>query len=54
MEDLAFLVDITGHLNDLNKTLQDKNNLITDMYREITAFKEKLKLWIVQVILAIL
>jgi hypothetical protein len=29
---MAFLVYVTGHLNNLNKELQDKDKLITDMY----------------------
>jgi hypothetical protein len=29
--DLAFLVDVTGHLNNLNKELQGKGKLITDI-----------------------
>jgi hypothetical protein len=37
--DLAFLVDVTGHLNNLNKELQGKDKLITDMYNNIMAFK---------------
>ncbi|KAE8745816.1 hypothetical protein FOCC_FOCC007463 [Frankliniella occidentalis] len=49
VEDLAFLVDITGHLNDLNKKLQGKAYLITDMYRDISAFQDKLTFWTAQV-----
>jgi hypothetical protein len=43
--DLAFLVDVTGHLNNLNKELQGKDKLITDMYNNIKAFRVKLRLW---------
>jgi hypothetical protein len=43
--DLAFLVDMTRHLNNLNKELQGKGKLITDMYNGIKAFRVKLRLW---------
>ena len=43
--DLAFLVDLTGHLNDLTFRLQGKNKLISTMFQTITAFGTKLKLW---------
>jgi hypothetical protein len=43
--DLAFLEDVTGHLNNLNKELQGKYNLITVMYNNIKAFRFKLRLW---------
>jgi hypothetical protein len=43
--DLAFLTDITEHLNFLNKELQGPNKLITDMYESINVFKVKLDLW---------
>ncbi|XP_043917683.1 general transcription factor II-I repeat domain-containing protein 2B-like isoform X2 [Protopterus annectens] len=45
MADLAFLVDITAHLNDLNLRLQGENLLINDMFQTVTAFEVKLKLW---------
>jgi hypothetical protein len=41
--DLVFLVDVTGHLN-LNRELQGKDTLITDMYNNIKAFRVKLQL----------
>jgi len=47
--DLAFLVDITTHLNELNVRLQGKNQLISNMFQIITAFELKLKLWQSQV-----
>ncbi|XP_029656044.1 general transcription factor II-I repeat domain-containing protein 2-like [Octopus sinensis] len=45
---LAFFVDITSHLNDLNLKLQGSNKFIHQMYAEITAFENKLKLWELQ------
>ena len=42
--DLAFLVDITGMLNELNLDLQGKDKTIVDMISAVTAFKQKLKL----------
>ncbi|CAI6366866.1 unnamed protein product [Macrosiphum euphorbiae] len=47
--DLAFLVDITTHLNELNVRLQGKNQLISNMFQILTAFELKLKLWQSQV-----
>jgi hypothetical protein len=45
VKDLAFLTDITGHLNSLNITLQGKDQLITNMYDAITSFVQKLTLF---------
>ena len=45
IDDLAFLVDITVHLNIINKELQGKNKLIHEIYVCINAFKVKLQLW---------
>ena len=42
---LAFLTDITIHLNILNVTLQGKDVLVPEMYSHITAFEVKLCLW---------
>jgi hypothetical protein len=42
--DPAFLVVVSGHLNNLNKQLQRKGELITDMYDSIMAFEVKLRL----------
>jgi hypothetical protein len=41
---LAFLVDVAGHLNNLNKKLEGIDNLITEMYYNIRAIKFKLRL----------
>ncbi|CAK1597490.1 unnamed protein product [Parnassius mnemosyne] len=36
--DLAFLVDITNHLNVLNTRLQGKNQLISQLYANVSSF----------------
>ena len=45
IQDLAFAVDITAHLSDLNLKLQGKNKLITQLYDDIKCFITKLSLW---------
>lgn len=42
---LAFLTDITKHLNDLNLKLQGQQKFLPDMLMSIDAFKNKLKLF---------
>ena len=42
---LAFLVDITSHLNNLNIQLQGKIQLIHEIYGHIITFERKLHLW---------
>ena len=44
--DLAFLVDVTSHLNDLNLRLQGKSKLFPSLVNDINAFKMKLKLFV--------
>ena len=44
VEDLAFMVDITDHLQFLNKQLQGRNKIVTELYDAICAFKLKLQL----------
>lgn len=46
--DLAFLTDITNHLNLINLELQGKDKTIIDMHSAINSFKNKLKLLIDQ------
>lgn len=46
--DLAFLVDITTHLNELNKRLMVKNQFINQLANAVSAFDLKLKLFIKQ------
>ena len=43
--ELAFLADVTAHLNVLNLHLQGRDRIITDMYDAVKAFKVKLLLW---------
>ena len=42
--DLAFLVDITSLMNELNLKLQGKEKLIHEMFSEVKSFELKLKL----------
>uniref|UniRef100_H2ZZS8 DUF4371 domain-containing protein n=1 Tax=Latimeria chalumnae TaxID=7897 RepID=H2ZZS8_LATCH len=43
--DLAFLTDVTGHLNDLNLRLQGSQHLICDLFEALCVFQMKLKLF---------
>ena len=43
--DLAFLVDITTHMNELNTRLQRKAQYASEMYGHIKGFMNKLRLW---------
>ena len=45
VSNLAFLVDLTSHLNKLNLQLHGKKQLIHEMWRYILAFETKLRLW---------
>ncbi|XP_015974818.2 general transcription factor II-I repeat domain-containing protein 2-like [Rousettus aegyptiacus] len=45
IRDLAFLVDITTHLNTLNISLQRRSQVVTQMYNSIYSFLAKLSLW---------
>ncbi|XP_055490979.1 general transcription factor II-I repeat domain-containing protein 2A-like [Leucoraja erinacea] len=45
LSSLAFLVDLTAHLNNLNSQLQGRNQLVHDMCGHIVAFETKLRLW---------
>ena len=43
--DLAFLVDITTRMNELNARLQRKAQYVSEMYGHIKVFMNKLRLW---------
>lgn len=45
IRDFAFLVDITGHLNELNYRLLGKGLLVHNLYDYVKAFETKLILW---------
>uniref|UniRef100_A0A8C6UL32 Uncharacterized protein n=1 Tax=Neogobius melanostomus TaxID=47308 RepID=A0A8C6UL32_9GOBI len=45
LADLAFLVDLTDHLNRLNKSLQGKEQLVTQLHAHMRAFCVKLCLF---------
>ena len=45
LRDLAFLVDITTRMNDLNTRLQRKAQYASEMYGHIKGFMNKLRLW---------
>lgn len=45
VQDLAFMVDITEHLNYLHTKLQGRNKLVTDLHDSIRAFEMKLDLF---------
>ncbi|XP_066239740.1 general transcription factor II-I repeat domain-containing protein 2-like [Saccopteryx leptura] len=45
LSDLAFLTDVTQHLNALNSELQGSKQLITVMFDRIKSFRCKLTLW---------
>ncbi|CAJ1057826.1 general transcription factor II-I repeat domain-containing protein 2-like [Xyrichtys novacula] len=45
METVAFLTDITSHLNGLNLKLQGKNSTVCGLMTEVRAFQGKLELY---------
>lgn len=45
VSNLAFLSDVTGHLNTLNISLQGENHSVVDLVQTIQAFRKKLILW---------
>ncbi|CAM4562464.1 unnamed protein product [Caretta caretta] len=42
---LAFLTDVSDHLNSLNLKLQGRKQVITQMYDSVKSFKVKTTLW---------
>lgn len=45
LSDLAFMVDITKHLSELNIKLQGPNQLISSLLSNMKSFEVKLRLW---------
>ncbi|CAL9707870.1 unnamed protein product [Knipowitschia caucasica] len=45
MDMVAFLVDITSHLNDLNLKLQGQNNSVSDLMTAVRSFQRKLDIF---------
>lgn len=45
---LAFLSDITDHLNTLNIRLQGRGKLVSDMFTDVKTFKNKLDIFMKQ------
>lgn len=45
LQQLAFLTDITGYLNELNLKLQGKDQLVSDLVSHINGFRSKLNLF---------
>ena len=43
--DLAFLVDVTTRMNELNARVQRKSQYANEMYEHIKGFMDKLRLW---------
>jgi hypothetical protein len=42
---LAFYVDLTKHMNELNLRLQGENQLLPDLYTNIKSFRQKIILF---------
>ena len=45
MNTVAFLTDITWHLNELNKKLQGKDHTVIDLMFNVIAFQRKLEVY---------
>ncbi|TWW71201.1 hypothetical protein D4764_17G0006840 [Takifugu flavidus] len=45
LSDLAFIVDITKHLSELNIKLQGPNQLVSSLLSNVKSFEVKLRLW---------
>ena len=44
--DMAFLVDVTSHINDLNLKLQGKSKMFPSLVNDINAFNMKVKMFV--------
>jgi hypothetical protein len=45
LRELAFLKDITEHMNDLNMKLQGKQQNVPNLFGHVSGFRNKLKLF---------
>ncbi|XP_076330791.1 general transcription factor II-I repeat domain-containing protein 2-like [Tachypleus tridentatus] len=45
LKQLAFLIDITTHLNDLNLKLQGQNQMVSNLIGNINGFRNKLRIF---------
>lgn len=45
MQDFAFCVDITAHLNDLSTILQGKGKLVDFPFQRLLTFEDQMKTW---------
>ncbi|KAK0147350.1 hypothetical protein N1851_013210 [Merluccius polli] len=45
MDNVAFLVDITSHLNQLNLKLQGKDNSVCELMTAVQSFQRKLEVF---------
>lgn len=45
LQDLAFMLDVTGHLNWLDRKMQRRKKVLTEFYDSIRAFEIILQLW---------
>jgi hypothetical protein len=45
IQKLAYLVDISGKLSNLNKSMKDTRNIILTQHDKFKAFMKKLELW---------
>lgn len=46
LTDLAFFVDVTGHLNSLNTNLQGKGRVVSELFNSVNCFTAKLRLFL--------
>lgn len=45
LSDLAFLVDVIGYLNELNRNIQKQGQFVHELFAHIKSFQAKLRLW---------
>ncbi|KAE8739297.1 hypothetical protein FOCC_FOCC015205 [Frankliniella occidentalis] len=49
IQKVAFLVDVSEHLNSLNLSSQGKDNLISDMFQIVIGFERKLEIFVSEI-----